>query len=148
MSTTPLSQETGVALRRVSALLILGLAACQSPESSADLPGLPDGYQDGSTYEQPSEDRSVEAHLSQLIKTSKVIDGYRVVELELSNRSDEVLSFAYSVEWLDREGKAVGSMEASWTPLVLGAGQTTPIEFRAPSPRADSWRLMAATIER
>lgn len=131
-------------LARLSALSVICIAAaCQSTAVSD---GLPDGYQDGRTYEQPSQDRSVEAHLTQVIRTSQIIDSFRVVELELCNQAPEAISFAYSVEWLDRAGKTIIDQGASWTPIVLGAGETIPVEFRAPSPRADSWRLMAAAL--
>lgn len=132
----------------LAALLGGGLLACQGPDGSADYPGLPAGYQDGQTYEQPSEDRSVEEFLSQLIRSSQIIDGYRVVELDLFNEAEESLSFAYAVEWLDRAGNGVSDLEGGWTPLVLGPGEKASIEFRAPSPKADSWRLMAAAIQR
>ena len=132
----------------VALLICIGVVACQSPDSSADYSGLPSGYQDGRTSEQPSEDRSVEAHLAQIIRTSRLIDGYRVVELDLCNQADESISFAYSVEWLDREGRAIAHREAAWIPVVLEAGAKTPVEFRAPSPQADSWRLIAAAVPR
>ncbi|MFT7669622.1 MAG: hypothetical protein ACI8X5_002327 [Planctomycetota bacterium] len=131
---------------RVLSLLCLTLGACQSTDSPPGEPGLPVEYRDGQSYEEPSKDFSVESHLSQLIGSSKVVDGYRVVKLELCNQADEALSFAYSVEWLDRGGQAVMHREAVWTPLVIAAGERAPVEFRAPSPLADSWRLRAAIL--
>jgi len=123
------------------ALLALALVACQSTKGSnapSDLPPV--------LAQQPSQDRSVEASLEQIIRDSRLVDGLRVVELELQNRASESVAFAYSVEWLDRAGHKLADPEAGWTPLVLAAGDSRRIELRAPSPEADSWRLMAAAL--
>ncbi len=134
--------------RLIPTLALLLTVACQNPEAKPGGVGIPEEFQDEQFSEQPSLDRSVEEHLTQLIRTSQIIEGHRVVELDLCNEADESLSFAYNIEWLDRAGKPVSDLEAVWTPLVLGAGEVTPIEFRAPSPRADSWRLIAASVQR
>ncbi len=129
-----------------AALCGLILAACQSTQGSAGSGGLPEGLPEGAFAEQPTEDRSVEADLAQVIRASRIVDGLRVVELDLRNEAPRPVAFAYGVEWLDRAGQRVVDLEAAWTPLMLAAGESRPLELRAPSPQADSWILMAATL--
>ncbi len=97
---------------------------------------------------QPSEDRSVEESLTQFVRESRVVDGRRVVELELENRSGVPVAFAWSVEWMDRGGERVLDLEASWTPLHLRAGERAPLELTAPASSAESWRLVAVTLSK
>jgi uncharacterized protein YcfL len=127
-------------------LSILALAACQSADRSNDLPGLPEGFSSGPLAEPPSQDRSVEDSLAQVIRASRIVDGRRVVELDLCNRAPGALAFAYSVEWLDRAGQRVLDLQAVWIALMLAANESRPIELVAPSPLADSWRLMAVAL--
>jgi|GEM_PF-1573981 len=129
------------------ALALLFAGACQSPQQAPDPARLPPGLAAGSGAEDVELDRSVEEHLAQLIRSSRVVDGLRVVEIDLRNRGGEELEFAYSVEWLDRQGATVVDLEAEWTTLSLAGGESAPIEFRAPSTAADSWRLVAVALE-
>ncbi len=126
--------------------LPLVAAACQSVERSSGLAGLPEGYSGAPTTERPSDDRSVEDHLAHTILDSQVIDGRRVVDLDLQNLDSEPVTFAYNIEWYDRSGEVVVDREAAWTPLALGPGQGVPVRLEAPRPRADAWRLIAAAL--
>ncbi len=88
-------------------------------------------------------DSSVELKLEQLIKKSRVEGGVRVVDFDLRNRSEEELTFAFMVEWLDRQGLRVPDRKARWTNLVLPAEASASLVITAPSPIAESWRLRA-----
>jgi uncharacterized protein YcfL len=130
----------------VTLLCGLALAACRNAQLSDGGGGLPGLLPEGPFDEQPTDDRSVEAHLAQVIHTSQVIDGTWVVELDLHNKAASPLAFAYGIEWLDRSGEEVFDQEACWTPMLLGAGESRLLELRAPSPEADSWILMAVAL--
>ncbi len=131
---------------RILGLTALLLGACQSTQSSEGPAELPEAYRDGPVSEAPSQDRSVESFLAQVLRSSEIVDGRRVVALDLCNSSARTLSFAYGVEWLDRAGRSVVDLEGSWTPMVLEAGERRQVELRAPSPAADSWVLQAVAI--
>ncbi|MCB9914610.1 MAG: DUF1425 domain-containing protein [Planctomycetes bacterium] len=131
---------------RVTATLLLltALGACRSPASRQDAgPRVVPGelVESGAA---PSEDHSVELALEQLIRQSRVENGVRVVDLELRNRSQRELAFAFRVEWLDRRGERVSDPSERWKHLVLPAEAAAPLRLTAPSPRAESWRLRAA----
>jgi len=120
-------------------------AGCGSTEKDTGA-GLPPGFPQEPMTAQPSEDRSVEESLTQFVRESRVVDGRRVVELELENRSGVPVAFAWSVEWMDRGGERVLDLEAAWTPLHLRAGERAPLELTAPAASAESWRLVAVTL--
>lgn len=125
------------------ALLLLG-SACQGPDvSSEDPPQLFPGGTGEVTAEAPSKDRSVEQHLAQFIRATHVVDGRRLVEIDLVNQADASVAFSFHVEWLDREGEVVVDREASWTGVVLAPGERLPLKLTAPHPMAESWRLIA-----
>ena len=129
-------------------LLLASLAACRGAEPGQEGPTLVPTGDLVETVEPPSDDRSVELDLEQLIVDSRLENGLRVVDLQLRNRSGGEISFAYLVEWMDRRGEPVPDREARWRHLVLPAEASAPLSLQAPSPRAESWRLRAAAAPR
>jgi len=79
---------------RILGLTALLLGACQSTQSSEGPAELPEAYRDGPVSEAPSQDRSVESFLAQVLRSSEIVDGRRVVALDLCNSSARTLSFA------------------------------------------------------
>lgn len=137
-------------LRTICLLLAstLTLAACKSTEPQPDAAPVVSTGGLVETGEAPSDDNSVELSLEQIIKSSRVENGLRVVDFDLRNSSAEELVFAFRVEWLDRRGDLVADREARWTHLVLPAEASAPLSISAPSPVAESWRLRAAAADK
>lgn len=103
------------------------------------------GARDGEGGGAPGTDTGVQEQLAQFVTRVGRVDGVQVVALELENRGDSRLDFAWGVEWYDRAGEAVLDLEAGWTTARLGAGERLAIELVAPTPAADSWKLVAVS---
>lgn len=129
-------------------LLLSALLACRSSEPAPTGGSVLPTGELAETLDPPSEDRSVEEDLEQLILDSRLESGRRKVELELHNRSKAELAFAFQVEWLDQRGEPVVDRGARWRHLVLPAEASAPLSIEAPSPRAVSWRLRAVRAPR
>ncbi len=136
------------AARRSFLILVLGvsLAACRGTgEEVEEVPQPGPGETVGDTGGQPpSADLAIEAQLEQFIQETSRVGGRQTVRFDLRNASAKPLSFAYTVEWLDRSGEPIYDPDARWTPLALAANASASLEIVAPSPRAESWRLRAA----
>ena len=136
------------AARRSFLILVLGvsLAACRGTgEEVEEVPQPGPGETVGDTGGQPpSADLAIEAQLEQFIQEPSRVGGRQTVRFDLRNASAKPLSFAYTVECLDRSGEPIYDPDARWTPLALAANASASLEIVAPSPRAESWRLRAA----
>lgn len=131
--------------RRLLLLCSLGalLTACGSnPAEQQDPEGPPRGQVRGTLTEAPEGDAAVEQHLETLLGQVRTVNGKRVVDFELRNKSDRELEFAYKVEWLNRRGQPVSSDEL-WVLVNLPAGGAVPVEASAPTRDAESWTVRA-----
>ncbi|MCA8978682.1 MAG: DUF1425 domain-containing protein [Planctomycetes bacterium] len=119
------------------------LSGCGSnPAQDDEAAGPPQGQVRGTLTEAPEGDSAVEQHLETLLGTMRTVNGKRVVDFQLRNKSDRELEFAYRVEWLNRRGQAVTS-DDSWVLVHLPAGGAVPLEASAPTRDAESWTVRA-----
>lgn len=135
-------QTTTRTLLLLSALGAL-LTGCGSSPAEEDAPaGPPRGEVRGTLTEAPEGDSAVEQHLETLLGQMRTVNGRRVVDFELRNKSDRELEIAYKVEWLNRRGQAVSSDDL-WVLVHLPAGGAVPLEASAPTRDAESWTVRA-----
>lgn len=131
-------------------LLLVGvvMAACRSTDPAEESGrSRSEPVVRGESEEAPTEDHSVEEKLTKYIRGTSQVGGRRVVEFDLRNCSDQPLSFAYQIEWLDRRGEPIRDQGARWIHLVLPAQASAPVEIVAPTTSAESWRLRATAAE-
>jgi hypothetical protein len=127
----------------IAAFAIAALCAgCASTgRSAADASGV------FTSSEEVQGDPLVERELEVLRPRVVQEGGGRVLEFELRNRSADKQVFAYSLEWSDRADQRVGPPQRTWTSITLEAGASAPVRVPYPSPRAESWRLLAVRPE-
>ncbi len=115
--------------------LLAGALGCRGPERAPD-PWQPGSVIDPATLAQGS---AIERQLETRWRASSDQD---VIELELQNTSGAEIDFAYTIEWLDRQGRVLPA-EPVWRSLRLGPGGSVPLRLALPGPPAESWRLRA-----
>ena len=122
------------------ALTALALACGSSPDERPAEPAP--AVRATADAAEPAGDPRLERWLATAIRSQTVEDGVKRVAFDLSSRAATKLDLAWSVVWYDRDGRALASPSA-WRRITLPAGGAVPLEIRAPSPEADSWRLRA-----
>lgn len=135
-------QTTTRTLLLLSALGALLTSCGSNPAQANDPAGPPKGQVRGTLTEAPEGDSAVEQHLETLLGQMRTVNGKRVVDFELRNKSDRELEIAYKIEWLNRRGQAVASDDL-WVLVHLPAGGAVPLEASAPTRDAESWTVRA-----
>jgi hypothetical protein len=140
----PLERPAHAALLGSILVLALGLTGCAGARGAQAVDRMEGAG--GRLAEAPSADASVQEELAQYVLGARRVDGVQVVALELENRGEAALAFAWTVEWYTRSGERVLDLGAGWAPAQLAPGQRLSLELVAPAPGADSWKLLAVAM--
>lgn len=92
------------------------------------------------TTHTPNRDLENSLEMRDIVQVRK--DGMLIFQFELVNKLDRALSFQWDVEWRDRSNLVIDYGPAHYRPERLSGRQSKTIKVVAPSPDADSFRLL------
>lgn len=121
------------------ALLITALTACRSAVNTvenADTEGVSNIIEDKRVITDGTLERRVNVTA---INERKAPNGFKQIQVQLTNRKNTIQTIFYNVEWFDADGMKVTTAGGGWTQQQFMARESLYIVFTAPTINANDF---------
>lgn len=88
-------------------------------------------------------DNSIDGDINVIAVNERIQEGSDLKEIQLQgeNETDEYIKLRYRVEWKDKDGFSVESLQSSWRELPVYKNAEFNIRLVAPSPKAVKYMI-------
>jgi hypothetical protein len=113
-----------------SGALLVAVGACTVPRSGSQ--NSYKGKEGQLEIERIEGNRLLASNLQLVNPISKIVDGRKIVQVELQNKLSSTQRFAWAVDWLDEDGFKINDNQRVFQPVALGGYGSEYITFSAP----------------